>query len=352
MRREFMHFSAVPLAARAQQSALPVIGLVNAGAPPSAKALSETGYMDGQNVKIEYRWAEGQYDRLPARALRTSPLFAWGCRDFSSRIDAGAGEPVGDQFDRRLLAPAVEMIAVGHERELRWAAGALDKDLAGINMLRLAIAAQEQHRAAHLRRQLQNVGTHVEIIDEALRADDPPPARDLHQRVAVARCHQIAGARTELIEMLTRDQPSFADCAEQILSAHMGGEQHERPHTRAAGTVLHRQHSAIGMTDHDGAVIAARCEPAFRTLVVLDHLVDALVGPTHAFPRAARHNVVAAAIVGQHSIAEPRQQRRNMARHAGVEVSTIPMHDEDGAFAGAGFRPVEGTIERIGISLD
>jgi putative ABC transport system substrate-binding protein len=65
-----------PLAARAQQPTLPVIGFMNAASAQSytrhlsafLKGLSETGYVDGQNVAIEYRWAEGQNDRLPAMA--------------------------------------------------------------------------------------------------------------------------------------------------------------------------------------------------------------------------------------------------------------------------------------------
>src|SRR5262249_49152574 len=62
------------IAARAQQSATPVIGFVNiacAKGYPSQlsaflKGLSENGFVDGRNVAIEYRWAEGQPDRLPA----------------------------------------------------------------------------------------------------------------------------------------------------------------------------------------------------------------------------------------------------------------------------------------------
>ena len=98
-RREFITLlggvTAWPLAARAQQPVMPTIGFLNNTSVEIRRdelaafhrGLNETGYTEGRNVRIEYRWAEGRYDRLPMLATEL-------VRAGSSVLVATGGEPV------------------------------------------------------------------------------------------------------------------------------------------------------------------------------------------------------------------------------------------------------------------
>jgi putative tryptophan/tyrosine transport system substrate-binding protein len=96
-RREFITLlgsaATMPLTAHAQQSR-PVVGFVHSSspgyfaqmAPAFREGLKEAGYIEGQNLVIEYRWAEGQYDRLPALVAdlldrKVNVIFAAGGTD-------------------------------------------------------------------------------------------------------------------------------------------------------------------------------------------------------------------------------------------------------------------------------
>jgi putative tryptophan/tyrosine transport system substrate-binding protein len=79
-RREFILLvggaAAWPLAARAQQPAMPLVGVMNPGSPGPLRqqmaafrdGLKEAGFVEGQNIAVDYRFAEGQSDRLPGLA--------------------------------------------------------------------------------------------------------------------------------------------------------------------------------------------------------------------------------------------------------------------------------------------
>src|SRR5712671_6992534 len=106
-RREFITLLggavfAWPLATRAQQAAMPIVGFVSGRSPEASvrvvaafrKALNESGYVEGQNVMVEYHWLEGQYDRLPSLMAdlvrRRVAVFATPAGNYAAQVAKAA----------------------------------------------------------------------------------------------------------------------------------------------------------------------------------------------------------------------------------------------------------------------
>jgi len=171
-RREFITLvggtaAAWPLAARAQQPAMPVIGFLSGRAPFESTAvvsafrrgLDETGYFESRNVIIEYRWAEGRYDRLPALAA-----------ELVSRqvaVIAAVGGPTSGQAAKGVTATVPIVFISGADPVQEGLVASLNKpggNATGVNPL---LPAMEGKRLGLLREMIPNAALIAVLLNPA-----------------------------------------------------------------------------------------------------------------------------------------------------------------------------------------
>jgi putative ABC transport system substrate-binding protein len=198
-----------PLAARAQQPAMPLIGFLDRRSPDAMadrlrafrQGLKDTGYVEGENVAIEYRWAENQLDRLPVLAAELA-------RRPVSVIVASGGTPVALRVKAATTTIPIVFLAAEDPVRLGLVASLARPggNLTGINFFSAELVAKR----LELLLELVPAGTRVAVLvnpanvtnAESTLRDMEPAARAMGQQIQVfnaSTSREIDGAFTTLV---------------------------------------------------------------------------------------------------------------------------------------------------------
>ena len=206
-RREFITLlagaaAAWPLAARAQQPAVPVVGILASVSPaPYAgfiaaikEGLQQTGYIEGRNVTIEYRWAEGHYDRLPQQAIEVD-------RGVAVIILVGGGPTIAVAKAATATIPIV--FVMGDDPVKSGAVTALNRpggNATGVNLLTVAMEAKRLQL-------LHELVPNVAVVAIIVNPNNPQAAEQLQDLRAAARTLGVE------VEVFKAGSPSDIDTA-------------------------------------------------------------------------------------------------------------------------------------------
>ena len=192
-----------PLAARAQQPAVPVVGILASVSPaPYAgfiaaikEGLQQTGYIEGRNVTIEYRWAEGHYDRLPQQAIELVD------RGVAVIILVGGGPTIAVAKAATATIPIV--FVMGDDPVKSGAVTALNRpggNATGVNLLTVAMEAKRLQL-------LHELVPNVAVVAIIVNPNNPQAAEQLQDLQAAARTLGVE------VEVFKAGSPSDIDTA-------------------------------------------------------------------------------------------------------------------------------------------
>jgi len=195
-RREFIRLlggagAAWPLAAWAQQASTPVIGILAAPAPPYAenvaavrRGLNEAGFVEGVNVAIEFRWAEGQLDRLPALAAELVK------RQVDVIVTMGGTAPLAAAQNATSTIPIVfhmgaDPVRLGFVKSFNRPGG----NVTGVSLIQVALAAKRLEVLRELVPAVRNVGLLTNPANPNVEIAVP----DLHATAGALGLHLVVG---------------------------------------------------------------------------------------------------------------------------------------------------------------
>src|SRR5262245_51150281 len=290
-RREFITLLggaavAWPLAARAQQPAMPVIGFLNAQSPDAYvdrlrafhQGLKDTGYVEGDNVTIVYRWAENQVDRLPALAAELAR------RPVAAIVAAGGGE-----FAAKAATTTIPIVFYVAEDPVRLGLVASlarpGGNLTGINFFVSELAA----RRLELLRELVPGAARVALLVNPAGPGAETALRDVEaaagamglriQPINASTSREINVAFAAFVRerhdaLFVAPDPFFTHAAEQVRTGHQRRDREDAWVDRAADAARDRRrgdrvilHPMLHLlTAGCGHIASFRCPAGIRSL--------------------------------------------------------------------------------------